>query len=86
MRVEHRVLKLERTQGLSGLSVIHRLQRALDQAAFRIAGTTLAAVPIDAPALDRILDDVQLSFVRQLSQPDTETLIAELERIASGAK
>jgi hypothetical protein len=66
--------------------VIHRLQRALDQAAFRIAGTTLAAVPIDAPALDRILDDVQLSFVRQPSQPDTETLIAELERIASAAK
>jgi hypothetical protein len=52
----------------------------------RIVGTAFAAVPIDAPALDRILDDVQLSFVRQLSQPDTETLIAELERIVSAAK
>jgi hypothetical protein len=80
------VLKLERTLGLGSLSVIQRLQRAMDQAAFRIAGTTLAAVPIDAPELDRILDDVQLSFVRQLSQPDTEILTRELERIVSAAE
>ena len=86
MRVEHRVLKLEQTLGLSGLSVIHRLQRALDQAAFRIAGTALAAVPHDAPELDRILDDVHISFTRQLSQPDTETLTTELERIVSAAE
>jgi hypothetical protein len=72
--------------GLRGLPVMDRLQRDLDQAAFRIAGTTLAAVPLDAPALDRILDDVQLSFVRQLSEPERNSLTTALERIASAAE
>jgi hypothetical protein len=63
-----------------------RLQRAMDQAAFRIAGTAFAAVSHDAPELDRILDDVQLSFVRQLSQPDRDSLTAELERIVAAAE
>ena len=83
MRVANRVLKLERTVSVSGLPVIQRLQRALDQAAFRISGTALVAVSLDDPALDRILDDVQHSFIRQLDQPDRETVTAELERIAS---
>jgi hypothetical protein len=80
------VLKLERTVGLSGLSVVDRLQRALEQAAFRIAGTTLAAVSHDAPELDRIVDDVHDSFTRQLSHTDFERLTTELERIVSDAE
>ena len=62
MRVANRLLKLERTVGLP---VLARLPQALEQAAFRIAGTTLAAVPIDAPALDRILDE----FIRRAITP-----------------
>jgi hypothetical protein len=65
VRVANRVLKLERTVSVSGLPVIQRLQRALDQAAFRISGTALVAASLDDPALDRILDDVQHSFIRQ---------------------
>ena len=85
MRVANRVLKLERMVGLNGLSVLDRFERALDQAAFRIAGTAVAAVSKDAPELDQIISEVHYSFTRQLNQPDLENLEAELERIVSTA-
>jgi hypothetical protein len=86
MRVANRVLKLERTLGQRGLTVMDRFQRALDQSAFRIAGTTMAAVARDAPEFDRILEDVNISFARQLSEPDRNSLITELERIVSASE
>ena len=58
------------------------LQRALNEAAVRLTGKAANQIAHDDPALDLVLNDLQESFVRKLSDADLESLTTDLERIA----
>ena len=82
MRLAHRVQKLERMAGtMWPLSPMDRLQTALNDAAIRLTGRDFIFGPGEQPALTLILEDVQESFVRKLSDGDLASLMAELETI-----
>ena len=83
MRLANRVQKLERTEVLKRhLSPLDQFQRALNDAAVRLTGRDLSFVLGDEPTLEQVMDDLQDSFFRKLSDADLARLTAELERIA----
>jgi hypothetical protein len=85
MKIAHRVLKLERLETLARpSSSMDRLQWALNEAAVRLTGKAANQIAHDDPALDLVLNDLQESFVRKLSDADLASHITELERIAFG--
>ena len=47
-----------------------QLQRALNEAAVRLTGKAANQIAHDDPALDLVLNDLQESFVRKLSDAD----------------
>ena len=59
-----------------------QLQRALNEAAVRLTGTAANQIAHEDLALDLVLNDLQESFVRKLSDADLESLTTDLERIA----
>ena len=84
MKLVHRVQKLERMEALVRAdSPMGRYQQTVNEAAVRLTGKTINQIEHDVAARERVLDDVQESFVRKLSDGDLATLITELERIAS---
>ena len=83
MKLAHRVQKLERLDGLARpSSSMDQLQRALNEAAVRLTGKAANQIAHDDPALEVVLNDLQESFVRKLSDADLESLTTDLERIA----
>jgi hypothetical protein len=53
--------------------------------AVRLTGKSTDLVARDGPALELVMDDLQDSFVRKLSDADLANLITELEGIAFGS-
>jgi hypothetical protein len=83
MKLAHRVQMLERLEGLARpASSMDQLQRALNEAAVRLTGTAANQIAHEDLALDLVLNDLQESFVRKLSDADLESLTTDLERIA----
>jgi hypothetical protein len=73
------VQKLERTEVLKRhLLPLDQFQRALNDAAVRVTGKSLDSIQED----ERVMGDLQESFVRKLSDADLESLTTDLERIA----
>ena len=64
---------------------MERFQRALNEAAVRLTGKSTDLVARDGLALELVMDDLQDSFVRKLSDADLANLITELEGIAFGS-
>jgi hypothetical protein len=84
-RLQRRVEKLERTELLKcHLSPLERLQRALDEAAVRLTGRDLSFVQGDEPTTELVANDLQDSFMKDLSDVDLANLISALEPIAFG--
>ena len=87
MKLTNRVQRLEQNEALAGpLLLLDQFQRAQDAAAFRLTGKDFntALAEESESAVQRIMDDVQESFVQKLSDEDLESLTAEVERIAFG--
>ena len=83
MRLANRVQKLERTEVLKRhLLPLDQFQRALNDAAVRVTGRSLDSIQEDERAMERVMGDLQESFVRKLSDADLESLTTDLERIA----
>ena len=83
MRLANRVQKLERTEVLKRhLLPLDQFQRALNDAAVRVTGKSLESIQEDERAMERVMGDLQESFVRKLSDADLESLTTDLERIA----
>ena len=83
MRLANRVQKLERTEVLKRhLLPLDQFQRALNDAAVRVTGKSLDSIQEDERAMERVMGDLQESFVRKLSDADLESLTTDLERIA----
>jgi hypothetical protein len=77
------VQKLERTEVLKRhLLPLDQFQRALNDAAVRVTGKRLDSIQEDERAMERVMGDLQESFVRKLSDADLESLTTDLERIA----
>jgi hypothetical protein len=77
------VQKLERTEVLKRhLLPLDQFQRALNDAAVRVTGKSLESIQEDERAMERVMGDLQESFVRKLSDADLESLTTDLERIA----
>jgi hypothetical protein len=77
------VQKLERTEVLKRhLLPLDQFQRALNDAAVRVTGKSLDSIQEDERAMERVMGDLQESFVRKLSDADLESLTTDLERIA----
>jgi len=64
--------------------LVSRLATALNGAALRISGKFFSAVPRDTPIQERIFADVQVRFIRNLSDAELESLEGELGRLAYG--
>jgi hypothetical protein len=85
MKIAQRVKKLERLEVLARpSSSMDQLQRALNEAAVRLTGKAANQIAHDDPALDLVLNDLEESFVRKLSDADLASHLTELERIAFG--
>jgi hypothetical protein len=83
VRLANRVQKLERTEVLKRhLLPLDQFQRALNDAAVRVTGKSLDSIQEDERAMERVMGDLQESFVRKLSDADLESLTTDLERIA----
>jgi hypothetical protein len=83
VRLANRVQKLERTEVLKRhLLPLDQFQRALNDAAVRVTGKSLESIQEDERAMERVMGDLQESFVRKLSDADLESLTTDLERIA----
>ena len=83
MRLANRVQKLERTEVLKRhLLPLDQFQRALNDAAVRVTGKSLDSIQEDERAMERVMGDLQESFVRKLSDADLESLTTDFERIA----
>lgn len=83
MRLANRVQKLERTEVLKcHLLPLDQSQKALNDAAVRVTGRSLDSIQKDERAMERVMSDLQESFVRKLSDADLESLTTDLERIA----
>jgi hypothetical protein len=77
------VQKLERTEVLKRhLLPLDQFQRALNDAAVRVTGKSLESIQEDERAMERVMGDLQESFVRKLSDADLESLTTDFERIA----
>jgi hypothetical protein len=77
------VQKLERTEVLKRhLLPLDQFQRALNDAAVRVTGKSLDSIQEDERAMERVMGDLQESFVRKLSDADLESPTTDLERIA----
>jgi hypothetical protein len=85
VRLANRVQKLERTEVVKRhLLPLDQFQRALNDAAVRLTGRDLSFVLGDEPTLERVMDDLEYSLIRKLSDADLESLIREMKRIVSG--
>jgi|WetSurMetagenome_2_1015567.scaffolds.fasta_scaffold489095_2 hypothetical protein len=75
-----RVARLEQNEGLiRARSPMARLLFACDEAALRLAGRNYCSIQDDKALAPRILQDLEVSFIRKLSDDDLATLISELE-------
>jgi len=61
---------------------MERFLRALNEASAKLTGKGAKQIAHDDPAFDLVLNDLQESFVRKLSDADLESLTTDLERIA----
>jgi hypothetical protein len=83
MRLVHRVRQLERVRALGGPSTpMERFQRELDKASVRLTGK--CADQLSDQSRELVMSDLRESFFRQLSEAESETLMAELAKIAFG--
>jgi hypothetical protein len=83
MRLVHRVRQLERVRALAAPSTpMDRFQRALDKASVRLTGK--CADQLSDQTRELVISDLADSFFRQLNEADSETLMAELARVAFG--
>jgi hypothetical protein len=83
--LQRRVQKLERTEMFKRhLPPLERFQRALNEAALRLAGKDISLVQIDEPAMVLVMDEVRDTFLGKLNAADLDNLRAELETIAFG--
>jgi hypothetical protein len=65
VRLANRVQKLERTEVLKRhLLPLDQFQRALNDAAVRVTGKSLDSIQEDERAMERVMGDLQESFVR----------------------
>jgi len=78
VRIDGRLSKLERNPALkSRLSLYERFLQAVDESARRLTGRPRKG--LDSEALDVVLEDVERSFLDQLSIDDISSIRAEVE-------
>jgi len=84
MRLANRLQRLERTDLLRRrLSPMDQFERALDQATFRLTGKGSAAIA-DGTILERVMEELSVSFFPKLGAAALEQFTAELERLVFG--
>jgi|SRR5581483_1311113 len=84
MRLTNRLQRLERTDLLRRrLTPMDQLERALDEAAFRLTGKGSAEMA-DHTVMERALEDLSDSFFPKLGTAELDQLTAELEHIVFG--
>jgi hypothetical protein len=83
MRLVHRVRQLERVKALApARTPMDRFHRALNEASVRLTGK--GADQLSDQSRELVMSDLRESFFRQLSEAESETLMAELARLAFG--
>jgi hypothetical protein len=83
MRLVHRVRQLERVRALARpCTPMDRFQRALNESSVRLTGK--CADQLSDQTRELVMSDLRESFFRQLSEVESESLMAELAWLAFG--
>ena len=79
------MVRLERTEAVTGTpSLMDQLEPTLNASAVRLTGRPFGSLSNEEAAFELVLEDLQASFTRNLSDDDLKSLIWDLELIAAG--